>query len=64
VLEVDPDERSSAPATDLVSTMVRTRRVLGGVSMIGPDHAAAAFERAIGAVELARRLGPGNTVVA
>jgi len=64
VLEVDPDERSAAPATDLVSTMARTRRVLGGVSMIGPDLATAAFERASGALELARRLGPGNTVVA
>lgn len=64
VLEVDPDERSAAPATDLVSTIARTRPVLGGVSMIGPDLAAAAFERASGALELARRLGPGNTVVA
>jgi hypothetical protein len=64
VLEVDPDERSASPATDLVSTMARTRRVLGGVSMIGPDLAAAAFERASAALEIARRLGPGNTVVA
>jgi putative methionine-R-sulfoxide reductase with GAF domain len=64
VLEVDPDEQSAAPATDLVSTMARTRPVLGGVSMIGPDLATAAFERASGALELARRLGPGNTVVA
>jgi CheY-like chemotaxis protein len=64
VLEVDPEERSAAPATDLVSTMARTRRVLGGVSMIGPDLTAAAFERASAALEIARRLGPGNTVVA
>jgi hypothetical protein len=32
--------------------------------MIGPDLAAAAFERASAALEIARRLGPGNTVVA
>lgn len=64
VLEVDAEERSAAPATDLVSTMARTRQVLGGVSMIGPDLAAAAFERASAALEIARRLGPGNTVVA
>jgi hypothetical protein len=64
VVEVDPDDQSAAPATDLVSSMARTRPVLGGVSMIGPDLAAAAFERASAALEIARRLGPGNTVVA
>jgi CheY-like chemotaxis protein len=64
VVEVDPDDQTAAPATDFVSTMARTRPVLGGVSMIGPDLAAAAFERAFAALEIARRLGPGNTVVA
>jgi hypothetical protein len=64
VLEVGPDERLAATATDLATTMARTRRVVGGVSMIGPDRAAAAFERAFAALEIARRLGPGNTVVA
>jgi CheY-like chemotaxis protein/putative methionine-R-sulfoxide reductase with GAF domain len=64
VLEADPADRSAAPATNLVSTMTKTRKVLGGVSVIGPDLTAAAFDRASGALELARRLGPGNTVVA
>ena len=47
-----------------VSTMAGTRRVLDGVSTIGPDLAAAAFERASAALEITRRPGPGNTVVA
>jgi CheY-like chemotaxis protein len=64
VLEVDLDDGTAARATDLAAVIATTRRVLGGVSMIGPDFAAAAFERASGALELARRLGPGNTVVA
>jgi hypothetical protein len=62
LLETDPVGRSTA--ADLVSTLARTRSVLGGTSAIGPDLAAAAFERASGALELARRLGPGNTVAA
>ncbi|MEA2546979.1 MAG: hypothetical protein QOI09_2252 [Chloroflexota bacterium] len=64
ILEVDPDDRSAASAIDLATTIAGTRRVLAGVSMIGPDLAAAAFDRASGALELARRLGPGNTVAA
>jgi CheY-like chemotaxis protein len=64
VVEVEDVEGPAVAAADLVSTMLGTRRVLGGASMIGPDLAAAAFERASGALELARRLGPGNTVVA
>jgi hypothetical protein len=54
----------SEPATDLVAGLTRTRSVLAGISAIGPDLAAAAFDRATGALELARRLGPGNAVVA
>jgi CheY-like chemotaxis protein len=64
VLEVDSVERSVAPGLDLVTTIAGTRLVLGGVSLIGPDLTAAAFERAAGALELARRLGPGNAVAA
>jgi hypothetical protein len=64
ILEVDPDDRSAASAIDLATTIAGTRHVLAGVSMIGPDLAAAAFDRASGALELARRLGPGNTVAA
>jgi hypothetical protein len=59
-----PEDGSSGAASDLVSAVARTRRVVAGISAIGPDLAAAAFERATGALELARRLGPGNTVVA
>jgi CheY-like chemotaxis protein len=62
MLEADP--AGSGTAADLVSILARTRSVLGGTSTIGPDLAAAAFERASGALELARRLGPGNTVAA
>jgi CheY-like chemotaxis protein len=64
VLEVDEGDDSSAPATALASMTAATRQVLGGTSVIGPDLAAGAFERASGALELARRLGAGNTVVA
>jgi hypothetical protein len=64
MLETRPAGRSTGAAADLVSTLARTRSVLGGTSTIGPDLAAAAFERASGALELARRLGPGNTVAA
>jgi CheY-like chemotaxis protein len=64
VLEIDADDRTAAAAVHLASAMAGTRSVVGGISIIGPDLAAAAFERASGALELARRLGPGNTVVA
>jgi CheY-like chemotaxis protein len=64
MLRTGPAGRSTGAAADLVSTLARTRSVLGGTSTIGPDLAAAAFERASGALELARRLGPGNTVAA
>jgi CheY-like chemotaxis protein len=64
ILEVEPDGRPAAAAMDLAATVARTRSVLGGVSVIGPDLVAAALERASGALELARRLGPGNTVAA
>jgi hypothetical protein len=64
VLEIERRDRSGATAVALIATVARTRQVLGGVSMIGPDRAAAAFGAASGALELARRLGPGNAVVA
>jgi hypothetical protein len=64
VLEIKGRDRSAATATALIATVAETRQVLGGISMIGPDRAAAAFGAASGALELARRLGPGNAVVA
>jgi hypothetical protein len=64
VLEIKGRDRSAATAMALIATVARTRQVLGGISMIGPDRAAAAFGAASGALELARRLGPGNAVVA
>jgi FixJ family two-component response regulator len=64
LLEVEPGDRLATAATDLVATLAGTALVLAGASMVGTDLAAAAFDRAFGALELARRLGPGNTVVA
>jgi hypothetical protein len=64
VLEIERRDRSGATAVALIATVARTRQVLGGISIIGPDRAAAAFGAASGALELARRLGPGNAVVA
>jgi hypothetical protein len=64
VLEIEGRDRSAATAIALVTTIARTRSVLGGVSVIGPGLTAGALGLASGAVELARRLGPGNAVVA
>jgi hypothetical protein len=64
LLEIDAADGLAAGAGALVSSLAGPASVIGGVSMIGPDLAAAAFDRAFGALELARRLGPGNTVVA
>jgi hypothetical protein len=64
VLEIDLPDRSAEPAMDLAATMSGKRSVIGGASTIGPDLAVPAFDRASAALELARRLGPGNTVAA
>jgi CheY-like chemotaxis protein len=64
VLEIDPADRSAEPAMDLAAAMSGKRSVIGGASTIGPDLAVAAFDRASAALELARRLGRGNTVAA